>query len=34
LKKPGTKTITSCARGIYEEDSVKRQEVISFIQMS
>ncbi|WP_342469687.1 GTP cyclohydrolase I FolE [Ureibacillus sp. FSL K6-3587] len=34
LKKPGTKTVTSCARGIYEEDAVKRQEVISFIQMS
>ena len=24
LKKPGTKTVTSCARGIYEEDFVKK----------
>lgn len=34
LKKPGAKTITSVARGIYENDEVKRREVISFIQMS
>ncbi|WPK11729.1 GTP cyclohydrolase I FolE [Lysinibacillus louembei] len=34
LKKPGSKTVTSVARGIYEEDEVKRREVISFIQMS
>lgn len=34
LKKPGSKTVTSVARGIYEEDAVKRQEVISFIQIS
>ena len=34
LKKPGAKTITAVARGEYETDEVKRQEVISFIQMS
>ncbi|OCS82249.1 GTP cyclohydrolase I FolE [Caryophanon tenue] len=34
LKKPGAKTVTSVARGVYEEDNVKRQEIISFIQMS
>ncbi|HWL22769.1 MAG TPA: GTP cyclohydrolase I FolE [Ureibacillus sp.] len=34
LKKPGSKTVTSVARGIFEEDYVKRKEVISFIQMS
>ncbi len=34
LKKPGAKTITTVARGIYEEDDVKRREIISFIQMS
>lgn len=34
LKKPGAKTITSVARGEYEQDDVKRQEIISFIQMS
>ncbi len=34
LKKPGSKTVTSVARGIFEKDDVKRKEVISFIQMS
>lgn len=34
LKKPGAKTVTSVAKGIYETDEVKRREVISFIQMS
>ena len=34
LKKPGAKTITSVARGVYETDDVKRREIISFIQMS
>ena len=34
LKKPGAKTVTSVARGIYETDEVKRGEVITFIQMS
>ena len=34
LKKPGAKTITSVARGIYESDETKRREIISFIQMS
>ncbi len=34
LKKPGAKTITSAARGNYENDDVLRREVISLIQMS
>ncbi|MCP1144270.1 GTP cyclohydrolase I FolE [Lysinibacillus endophyticus] len=34
LKKPGSKTVTSAARGVYETDDVLRREVISFIQMS
>jgi GTP cyclohydrolase IA len=34
LKKPGAKTITSVARGVYETDDVLRREIISFIQMS
>ena len=34
LKKPGAKTVTSVAKGVYETDEVKRREVISFIQMS
>ena len=34
LKKPGSKTVTAVARGIYEEDEILRREVISFIQMS
>jgi len=34
LKKPGSKTVTSVARGVYAEDEVLRREVISFIQMS
>lgn len=33
LKKPGSKTVTSVARGVYETDEVKRREVLSFIQM-
>ncbi|RHW39322.1 GTP cyclohydrolase I FolE [Lysinibacillus yapensis] len=34
LKKPGSKTVTSVARGVYEENDVLRREVISFIQMA
>lgn len=34
LKKPGAKTVTAVARGIYEENETMRKEVISFIQMS
>ena len=34
LKKPGAKTVTSVARGVYEQDEVLRREVVSFIQMS
>ncbi len=33
IKKPGAKTVTSVARGIYETDDIKRSEVLSFIQM-
>ena len=33
LKKPGAKTVTAVARGIYEQDAVKRNEVNTFIQM-
>lgn len=34
IKKPGAKTVTSVAKGIFEEDEVKRSEILSFIQMS
>lgn len=34
LKKPGAKTVTAIALGVYETDDVKRQEIINFIQMS
>ncbi|WP_439332850.1 GTP cyclohydrolase I FolE [Tetzosporium hominis] len=34
IKKPGAKTITAVARGVYEEDAVKRSEIHSFIQMT
>nr|WP_106784675.1 GTP cyclohydrolase I FolE [Lysinibacillus timonensis] len=34
LKKPGSKTVTTAARGIFENNEGKRSEVISFIQMS
>ncbi|MFX3673950.1 MAG: GTP cyclohydrolase I FolE [Paenisporosarcina sp.] len=33
IKKPGAKTITAVAKGIYETDDVKRSEILSFIQM-
>ncbi|PWI23409.1 GTP cyclohydrolase I FolE [Kurthia zopfii] len=33
IKKPGAKTITSVAKGIFETDDVKRNEILSFIQM-
>lgn len=33
IKKPGAKTITSVAKGIFKDDSVKRNEILSFIQM-
>lgn len=33
IKKPGAKTVTAVARGIYETDEIKRSEVLSFIQM-
>lgn len=33
LKKPGSKTVTAVARGIYEQDDIKRNEVNTFIQM-
>ena len=34
IKKPGAKTITTVAKGIFETDEVKRSEILSFIQMS
>jgi GTP cyclohydrolase I len=34
IRKPGAKTITTVARGIYEEDDVKRSEILSLIKMS
>lgn len=33
IRKPGAKTITTVARGIYEEDAVKRSELLSLIKM-
>lgn len=33
IKKPGAKTITSVAKGIFENDAAKRNEILSFIQM-
>lgn len=33
IKKPGAKTVTAVARGIYETDEIKRSEVLSFIRM-
>ena len=32
IKKPGAKTITTVARGIYEQDDVKRSEILSLIK--
>jgi GTP cyclohydrolase I len=34
IKKPGAKTVTAVSRGIFEEDSVKRSEIISYIKMN
>lgn len=34
IKKPGAKTVTSVAKGIFENDEIKRSEILSFIQMS
>lgn len=34
IKKPGSKTITTVARGIYEHDDIKRSEILSLIKMS
>ncbi|AMW98635.1 GTP cyclohydrolase I FolE [Rummeliibacillus stabekisii] len=34
IKKPGAKTVTSSAKGIFSEDDVKRQEILSFIKMA
>lgn len=33
LKKPGSKTVTTVARGIFENDEIKRNEVLSLIKM-
>lgn len=32
IKKPGSKTITTVARGIYEHDDVKRAEILSLLK--
>ncbi|HEY4567025.1 GTP cyclohydrolase I FolE [Planococcaceae bacterium Storch 2/2-2] len=32
IKKPGAKTVTTVARGVFETDDVKRQEILSFIR--
>ncbi|GKV65675.1 MULTISPECIES: GTP cyclohydrolase I FolE [unclassified Sporosarcina] len=32
IKKPGSKTITTVARGIYEHDDVKRAEILSLLR--
>ena len=34
IKKPGAKTVTTVARGIYEQDDVKRAEILSLIKMT
>ena len=34
IKKPGSKTVTTVARGVYEHDEVKRAEILSLIRMS
>lgn len=33
VKKPGAKTVTTAARGVYEEDSVLRNEVMTLLKM-
>lgn len=33
IRKPGAKTVTTVARGIYEQDDVKRSEILSMIKM-
>lgn len=32
IKKPGSKTVTTVARGIYEHDDVKRAEILSLVK--
>ena len=34
IRKPGAKTVTTVARGIYEHDDIKRAEILSMIKMS
>ena len=34
IRKPGAKTVTTVASGIYEKDDVKRSEILSLIKMS
>lgn len=34
IRKPGAKTVTTVARGIYEHDDIKRSEILSLIRMS
>ncbi|WP_370512373.1 GTP cyclohydrolase I FolE [Planomicrobium sp. CPCC 101110] len=33
IKKPGAKTVTAVSRGVFEEDAIKRSEIISYIKM-
>ena len=33
IRKPGAKTMTTVARGIYEHDDIKRSEILSLIKM-
>lgn len=33
IKKPGAKTVTAVSRGVFEDDAVKRSEIISYIKM-
>ena len=34
IRKPGAKTVTTVARGVYEHDDIKRSEILSLIKMS
>ncbi|WP_170007480.1 GTP cyclohydrolase I FolE [Bacillus fonticola] len=34
VKKPGSKTITMAARGVFKEDSTKRQEILALLHQS
>ena len=34
IRKPGAKTVTTVARGVYEQDDIKRSEILTLIKMS